>query len=276
MRDIIRLFADRESRDELGLGQIRDALSDALFPGTSTLHTRARYLLFIPWIFKKAAGRPNSLSDADRAERKLINTIRESEDYAGLLGLQAGVNLKALPSSIYWSMLRRYRILRDPELSAENVLSLDGQAVGGDDIEEDSGGRFQAWSTTMPRAPHGFPGTVEGGFALRHEEAGWLRDRILDEAPGTLFAHFTINRPSPDSPTAWADPAALSVTGDTRAFLDHAQAFSASASSPTATPSSASSAPSSPNSPTNGPKYGLGLAPSPRAATPSSRTQETR
>lgn len=226
MRDIIRLFADRESRDELGIGQIRDALGDALFPGTSTLHTRARYLLFVPWIFKKAAGRPNPLSDADRMERKLIHAIRDSDDYAGLLGLQAGANLKTLPSSIYWSMLRRYRILRDPALTAQNVLSLDGRAVGGDDLDDGSGGRFQAWSTTMPRAPQGFPDTVTGGFALRHEEAGWLRDRILDEVPGTLLAHFTVTRPETDSPAPWADPAAFSVTGETRALLDHAHAFS--------------------------------------------------
>ena len=30
----LRMFSQPESRDELGLGQIRDALSDTLFPGT--------------------------------------------------------------------------------------------------------------------------------------------------------------------------------------------------------------------------------------------------
>ena len=42
-REIVRMFSQPESRDELGLGQIRDALSDTLFPGTSVLLTRARY-----------------------------------------------------------------------------------------------------------------------------------------------------------------------------------------------------------------------------------------
>ena len=45
-REIVAMFSQRESRDELGLGRIRDALSDTLFPGTSVLLTRARYLLF--------------------------------------------------------------------------------------------------------------------------------------------------------------------------------------------------------------------------------------
>ena len=44
------MFSQAESRDELGLGQISNALSDTLFPGTSVLLTRARYLLFIPWL----------------------------------------------------------------------------------------------------------------------------------------------------------------------------------------------------------------------------------
>jgi hypothetical protein len=226
MRDIIRLFADRESRDELGLGQIRDALSDALFPGTSTLHTRARYLLFVPWIFQRAAGRPNPVSDADRMERKLINSIRDSDDYSGLLGLQAGAALKTLPSSIYWSMLRRYRILSDPALTSQSVLSLDGRAIGGDDLDDGSGGKFHAWSTTMPRAPQGFPDTVSGGFALSHEESEWLRERILQETQGTLLAHFMIHRPSVDSSAPWTDESSFSVEGDTRAILDHARSFS--------------------------------------------------
>ena len=33
----------------MGLGSLRDALSDALFPGTSYLQTRLRYVLFVPW-----------------------------------------------------------------------------------------------------------------------------------------------------------------------------------------------------------------------------------
>jgi len=30
MREIVNLFSERESRDELGIGQVRDALSDTL------------------------------------------------------------------------------------------------------------------------------------------------------------------------------------------------------------------------------------------------------
>jgi hypothetical protein len=40
MLDTIELFGERTTRDELGLGGIRDAFTDQLFPGTSTIQTR--------------------------------------------------------------------------------------------------------------------------------------------------------------------------------------------------------------------------------------------
>lgn len=227
MRDIIRLFSERDSRDELGLGQIRDAIADSLFPGTSTLLTRARYLLFVPWAYQRACGRSNAASDADRFERDIIHAVKASEDYSGLLGMQAGEALKTLPSSIYWSMLRHYGILTDASLSRDDALRLDGMSRTQDDLSGGSVGTFHAWSPTLPPPPEGFPKSIPAGFSLRHEEAAWLRDRILDRAPGTLLAHLAIERPTPESPAPWADPAAVLVEGDARVALDDGRAFSA-------------------------------------------------
>lgn len=49
--DIVELFRDRQTLDELGIGTVRDAFTELLFPGTSTIQTRAKYFLFIPWIY---------------------------------------------------------------------------------------------------------------------------------------------------------------------------------------------------------------------------------
>ncbi len=46
--DIIDLFREHDTRDELGIGTVRDAFADMLFPGTSTIQTRAKYFLFVP------------------------------------------------------------------------------------------------------------------------------------------------------------------------------------------------------------------------------------
>ena len=53
MLDVVDLFKEQNTRDELGIGAIRDAVADLLFPGTGTVQTRARYFLFIPWIYQE-------------------------------------------------------------------------------------------------------------------------------------------------------------------------------------------------------------------------------
>jgi len=50
--DVVDLFREQGTRDELGIGTVRDALADSLFPGISTIQTRAKYFLFIPWIYR--------------------------------------------------------------------------------------------------------------------------------------------------------------------------------------------------------------------------------
>jgi hypothetical protein len=55
MLGIVDLFREKGTVDELGLGVIRDAFADRLFPGTSTLHSRARYWLFVPWLYLSGA-----------------------------------------------------------------------------------------------------------------------------------------------------------------------------------------------------------------------------
>ena len=93
-REIVAMFSQRESRDELGLGRIRDALSDTLFPGTSFLLTRARYLLFVPWLYREGArlghGGPKLTQWVEWHERRLIEALRAGKDLEGLIGRYVG------------------------------------------------------------------------------------------------------------------------------------------------------------------------------------------
>ena len=45
VRELVAMFSDKSTLDELGIGQVRDAFSDTLFPGQSTIQTRARVIL---------------------------------------------------------------------------------------------------------------------------------------------------------------------------------------------------------------------------------------
>ena len=49
--EAVALFREQGTVDELGIATVRDTFSDLLFPGTSVLHTRPKYLLFVPWIY---------------------------------------------------------------------------------------------------------------------------------------------------------------------------------------------------------------------------------
>ena len=135
MREIVNLFTQSESRDELGIGQVRDTFSDALFPGISTLHTRARYLLFVPWCFTDAAAQGGTAARAERRaaenERALIGGLRELGATDGLIGRVAGVAVKTLPSALYWGALRQYGILRVAEpLDALGITASRGTRPG--------------------------------------------------------------------------------------------------------------------------------------------------
>ena len=50
VKQVLALATEKGTLDELGIGQIRDAFSDLLFPGISTLQTRAKYFIIIPQI----------------------------------------------------------------------------------------------------------------------------------------------------------------------------------------------------------------------------------
>ncbi len=51
--DVIDLFREEGTVDELAIGTVRDALAGLLFPGTNTIMTRARCYLFVPWIYQR-------------------------------------------------------------------------------------------------------------------------------------------------------------------------------------------------------------------------------
>ena len=139
---ILSLFQEKESRDELGLGSVRDSFADQLFPGTSTIQTRLRYMLFVPWIYhsleEKRLPAESFAIQADKLERDLVQPLMDSDDQAGVFGKTAGKRLKRLPSSVYWAGLgawgiritreRRTRHTRDS--SGDGGIERIGQAVG--------------------------------------------------------------------------------------------------------------------------------------------------
>ena len=229
-REIIAMFSQQESRDELGLGRIRDALSDTLFPGTSVLLTRARYFLFVPWLFREGARHryhgARLSSWVDQQERRLIGALRDGGDLEGLIGRNVGVAVQNLPSGIYWNSLRRFGILRHQGTEA--------QAVGLRQISRPMGEETEflersdaVWAPSIPGPPDDFFSLSRCDFALRHDEATWLAERIVDAVPDTLLQFLVArgNRPEATARFAWEDPDADEAAGRVRNALDEARRF---------------------------------------------------
>jgi hypothetical protein len=229
IREIIAMFQQTESRDELGVGQVRDAFSDMLVPGTSVIQTRARYFLFIPWIFRDGARRGHAGQQlrgwADRWERRLIVTLLKGDDQVGLIGGHVGPGVKTLPSTIYWSGLRRFGILTRDVPPDQLVAVLTASRSEADELDVRHIGD---WHPTLPPAPIGFPDAVAEGFTLARDEALWLRERVLATCPGTLLAHL-LTRDGPPSATSdapWNDPGCVDVSEPAGGILHHARMFS--------------------------------------------------
>lgn len=224
MREIIRLFEQRESRDELGLSQFRDALSDGLFPGTSVLLTRARYLLFVPWAFIRGGSRTNAFVQSQQFEYATIPALKGADDTDGLLGKQAGKTLKTLPSAIYWNALSRFGILTQPGLTREQAAAETQNAVR----SRSTSGYLHSspWHPELPPVPDEFPKVIADGFELSSTEASWLRERMVQAEPQSLLAHLLFERPRADSNYLWNDPAVRAAPRQQLDLVELAETFS--------------------------------------------------
>lgn len=116
-RELVALFSQPDTRDELGVGQVRDVLSNLMFPGITVLQTRARYYLFVPWCYQVGARRSRrthtTVADAAHAvERELIRTLLKTDDTSGLIGGRVGDSVVNLPSAMFWVGLEKFGIVR--------------------------------------------------------------------------------------------------------------------------------------------------------------------
>ncbi len=232
MLDVIDLFREQETRDELGIGAVRDAFADMLFPGTSTIQTRARYFLFVPWIYRQLEGKrvpsEQMRAKARKAEVALIYALLGSDDTAGLLGKQAKESLQRLPSNVYWQGLRVLGICLYPGSQDQYHRSLDAFYRRLDRADREAAADAagpQNWHPGLPPVPDDFPDAAS--FRLEAAESRYLRDRILARASGKLFAFLIDNdRGAADVAFPWEHPLFAEFPSLVREQLDHARNFS--------------------------------------------------
>lgn len=231
MADVIALFAEKDTRDELGLGGIRDTFADLLFPATSTIQTRARYFLFIPWIYQELERRRTLPADIERLARRdeirLIHALEHGGETDGIIGTLAQDKLARLPSSIYWAGLGRLGI-RGFALSQEQYhreFAAFYPASGRRLVAEDEqAADSPSWSSSLPPAPSGF--LDRANFTLTKREAKYLAERIWEFGP-TVFGELLSSADAEiDMAFVWETTFAAKLGPSLKNQIAHAQNFS--------------------------------------------------
>lgn len=198
---VLRQLTEPGAVDELGIGTIRDGFSDILFPGTSTIQTRAKYLFIVPYICLELE-RGGKLSP-----RQFIETLEQNEldlidilavnGADGVIGQRSRQTLRRKPSSIYWNALRTYGFLSESvtlseyaalfyakKTASEQQKRLGKQkSKNEDDTADDSDAGMNGaafWRVPAVKENWRDDLTIE----LTSNEAAYLRERITS-MPGT-------------------------------------------------------------------------------------------
>ena len=237
MLDVIHSFDEKGTRDELGIGTIRDGLADLLFPGTGTVQTRARYFLFVPWIYKELEQRDTASRDIDGKARvreiELIYALEKGgEKTTGVIGVEARDELQRLPSNIYWKGLgvwgaRLFQGSQDQyHRSLDSWYQQKMDRPKADPGESSEGTGLQSnWHPGIPPPQNGWRWKVD--FQLTRAEARFLRDGVLNRTAGSLLAHL-VTRETLLAEVAfcWSSEAYGDFPQTNRVQVDHARAFS--------------------------------------------------
>lgn len=219
---MLSFFKEREARDELGIGGMRDAIADQLFPGTSTIQTRLRYVFFIPWLFGQIEAKNTTSaaypSAANLAENRLLAALLDSvpEDETGVIGRGAGSELKRLPSSVYWAALGRWGMRNTDETRQQYFALADrrrtlrgGRRRRDDGDMHDGDAAAQAWNMQVLKlCPDAFP--IGADLGLTRAEAELLLDRWNDTHKGSLLTWLAMNSRNldvlPEADRIWVHP----------------------------------------------------------------------
>ncbi|PWE27659.1 hypothetical protein C4N9_16650 [Pararhodobacter marinus] len=229
---ITALFQERETRDELGLGAIRDSIADHLFPGTSTIQTRLRYMLFIPWLYRDLEKRdlPEAQlrTQARDAEIRLADALKAGGESNGIIGRDAGPRLQRLPSSVYWAGLGAWGIRVFPgsldslfvalrRRGRSHVTSSGEEAMAGAQAPT-------VWNPALPQMPSGL--LERAVFHLTAEEAQFLIDRLVASQPNSLLTMLAREGIDADCDQIWTHPHLAAFPAAARRLVQHGEIFS--------------------------------------------------
>jgi hypothetical protein len=190
----LRLLGTQTAIDEIGIGVIRDAFSDILFPGISTNQTRAKYLVLIPYIFAEAENQRYERSHDvlrwinDFEDNMVSVLIANSEGETGIIGSELakrGERVKIHPTSIYWSALITFGIFRNENMRIGDACKIVFEKtrrpkqtpLTGNESYDDPAANLGSFVLFTPILPD-YDWKHEASINLTRKEAEFLAERI--------------------------------------------------------------------------------------------------
>ncbi|MEZ5281755.1 MAG: DUF6361 family protein [Acidimicrobiales bacterium] len=190
---LLRALDEPGTLDPIGLGPVRDALSQILAPGVSTIQTRLRYFVFLPWIFQRLAEeRTTPARFAARLrdhEVRLIDCLHHLGPNHGIQGYTVRHNLSRMPSEAYWGGLRSWGICRVKMSLNEFGRAFSALTLRGPERDDDGAAietSFGLWAP-VPDPPDDFL-DADISFELTADEARFIGDQIRHHHPDSLLA----------------------------------------------------------------------------------------
>lgn len=211
VKQIMQMLSESGIIDELGIGVIRDAFSDYFFPSTSTIQTKARYFILVPYVLKSTVKdnihlTPDKLLKMiDRNEHEYSYQIwKNSVDRQGIIGRNAlgrGEWVARTPLDIYWSGIKRLGIftgnpdtsvysyiLQEQENHKINPEKDSGYHSDDEDEKDDQDAGYYSlidfWS--LPSDQDHWKENLS--INLTSEEARFLHEKITMNLEGSLYA----------------------------------------------------------------------------------------
>ncbi|SPA36246.1 conserved hypothetical protein [Cupriavidus taiwanensis] len=229
---------DEEStgvRDEVGFLTIHQRYADRFFPGTSVLHARVRYALFVPWLFEDLAGEtgPKVARMLRERERMLAGRLKEAKEEKVIGGNVYPKPSSQPPSTVYWNALGVWGILR-PRADGRSISRAQAHLLlKGASKATDDDGQPLVFSESpfilLPKRPKGW---LDGKIDLRLStaEARFLRARFTSlrrSGSSELSLLARLVRTEAAAPHAmWADQV-LDIAASDRTPLRRAQCAAA-------------------------------------------------
>lgn len=197
--------------DELGIGGIRNAFADRMFPGLSTIQTRAKYFTLVAYRVQAFIERPGKLETLEKylawhekVDRMKLVKNNGQDGELGIVGATFGLDRRRdvvrRPSSIYWNGLRKFGFITPNISLSEFSARLSRKKRPIREIlrgsKDDDGDATQSWEGEHPRVTIPSPDadywdTLK--IDLTQDEARILRQHIIDQTPEGLLGQILLH-----------------------------------------------------------------------------------